>query len=520
MKNVFRNVFLSIILIVPTYGSAGIHETLPTYHWSYAYIKELQMRGSCLDLGQLNKPYTRGEVARSLLKVQSSLPEDITVKGMFNKLTKEFDKEIIEIKNSDGGTHNSVTGRLFLKNDINKEYDDDPVNRGVYRGGVGAKIGKHLFVYSGINFDQYAYHDSNYVGDRWRSMTAYTEQAYMNFIWKQFTLKIGRDFLKWGAGENSTLVFSNIARPLDQFSMSLSFGPFRYSFITSQLDPYPVSKVDSTGQSMRRYLSGHRIDASFFNNKLQFSISEIIFYGGPGRTVDFTYLNPFIFYHGAHRNKGDETNVLPTLDVLFYPIRNINIYGSLLIDDIQIEKKIPGDLEPNEIAYLIGSRWADPIGISGMAISGEYVRVANRTYKTPVPWETLIHRNQPLGHSLGNDFDHFQVGISKWFSADLWCKLQYEHTRKGEGSIYTPWDAPWMKYSIDQGYSEPFPTGVVEKRDHLRFQFRYQPSIHWGIEGEVVSSQYHNYQHVKGADESKVQWRIGVWWDGKWEFTL
>ncbi|MEJ2627779.1 MAG: hypothetical protein P8078_04405, partial [bacterium] len=150
----------------------------------------------------------------------------------------------------------------------------------------------------------------------------------------------------------------------------------------------------------------------------------------------------------------------------------------------------------------------------------EYVKITNRTYKTPHFEEVFLHRNQPLGHPLGNDFDLILAGVSKWFGADLWIMLQYEHVRKGEGSIYTPWDAPWLEKTLDEGYSEPFPTGVVEKRDHLRLQFRYQPSIHWGLEGEAVSISYGNYQHVPGAEESFLEWKIGVWWDGVWRFDL
>jgi len=501
---------------------ASVNETLPTYHWSYEYIKTLQSRGFCLDLLQSNLPYTRGEVANSLMGLNHNKEKNLLdnfVISILEKLLKEFNPEIQEIKNN-SEKEDYIIGRLHLINDFNKEAEKDLVYMGVYRGGIGVNLGKNLFAYTGIDFDQYSYHNPDYIGDKWRGMAAYTEQAYLNILWKQFQLKIGRDFLRWGTGESGTLIFSNIARPLDQFYASANFGPFKFSFITSELDPYPVSKIDSTGQSVRRYLSAHRLDASFFNYRLQISASEIIFYGGPGRVVDFTYLNPVIFYHGAHKNKSDETNVLPTLDLLVYPMKNLQFYGSVLIDDIQLEKTCPGDLEPNEIGWLVGSRWADPLGISGFMLSGEYVRVANRTYKTPSPWETFIFRNKPLGYPLGNDFDLWQVEVSKWFGGSLWLQFKYSRTRKGEGCLFTPWDEPWMNYTVEEGYSEPFPTGVVEKRKQLSFLIRYYSSVHWGMEAEVHFLRRENAYHIKNRSKNETSWRVGIWFDSGFKFLM
>ena len=365
-----------------------------------------------------------------------------------------------------------------------------------------------------VNFDRSAYLNDNYIGKRWRGIAAYTEQAYLRYSTKYVNFMVGRDFIRWGPSKNGTLVLSNITRPLDQFNVSFHFGIFKYSFLTSQLDPYPYANVDSIVVPIRRYISGHRLDVSLIKNRLQIGISEIILYGGPGRNIDFTYLNPFIFYHGAHKNNSDETNVLPTLDIMFYPTKKINIHSSILIDDIQIEKTGPGDLEPNEIGIIAGLNWSDPLNVLGSNISFEYVRVTNRTYKTPNLWETFIHRNEPLGHPLGNDFDHWQVGLSKWFFGKARAQIRYSQTRKGEGSIYTPWDNPWSEYTVEEGYSEPFPTGVVEKRNQMSFLFDYYASTHWGIEGELHFMSRDNAYNIEGATSSDTMWRIGAWFDG------
>jgi len=52
-----------------------------------------------------------------------------------------------------------------------------------------------------------------------------------------------------------------------------------------------------------------------------------------------------------------------------------------LIDDIQIEKSGPGDLEPNEVGYIYGANLADPFGVFGLDVYGEYTRITNRTFQ-------------------------------------------------------------------------------------------------------------------------------------------
>jgi len=503
---------------------AFLNETLPTWHWAYEYIAMLQNRGKLLELSAIEKPYTRGEVAVVLFKLKGEKTEKTSYTPFYlqliERLVNEFQPEIVEIRSEKSGQ--VIKAGLYLRLDIDNT-GNETAFRGMYRSRLNVQISKSISVHNALVFDRYKVDDPLYVGKKWRNMVGYTEQGYINFVKGPVALKFGRDFLRWGPGSSGTLFFSNLTRPLDQFIGSFTAGPFKYTFFTGFLDAMnvPMSE-EASGDSAfyQRYVAAHRVTGRFLKGRLEVGLTEAVLYGGKNRGLDWVYFNPFVVYYDAELNREVKDNKFFNLEISGYPDKNLFLYSTLLIDDIQVEKSEPGDLEPNEIGWLLGGKWADPFQVSGLTFSGEYVRIANRTYKTPHPWETFIHRNQPLGHPLGNDFDHFQLGISKWFSADLWCRLQYEHTRKGEGSIYTPWDAPWMEYSIDQGYSEPFPTGVVEKRDHLRLQFQYQPNLHWGIQGEVVSSQYHNYQHVKGADESKVQWRIGVWWDGEWGFTL
>ena len=249
-------------------------------------------------------------------------------------------------------------------------------------------------------------------------------------------------------------------------------------------------------------------------------MSEIMQYGGVNETFDPVYLNPVIFYHGSHKNdSGKAGNVLPTLDVLVYPTRNWQVYTSLLIDDIQIESAEVDDMEPNEIGWILGTKWADPFDVYGLTLLGEYALVTNRTYNTPMPLETFVHRNKPLGHALGNDFDHWQFGCQYILKNNVWLQLNYLRTRQGEGSLYTAFDTPWRAFTVEEGYDEPFPTGVVETTSRFGMDVTWYPRNRVRVLGDVDYVDVENEFNVEGESAGYWEWRVRVefdWTLGLW----
>lgn len=62
-----------------------------------------------------------------------------------------------------------------------------------------------------------------------------------------------------------------------------------------------------------------------------------------------------------------------------------------LIDDYQIDNKVPTDLEPNELGIITGLDIADPLGFEGTTLTAEYTRITNRTYKPYNITEWMLH---------------------------------------------------------------------------------------------------------------------------------
>jgi hypothetical protein len=66
-------------------------------------------------------------------------------------------------------------------------------------------------------------------------------------------------------------------------------------------------------------------------------------------------VNPFLISHGASINDEavtGENNAFLSVDLRGRPTQKSEVYGELLIDDVQVETKVPGDLEPDELGFL------------------------------------------------------------------------------------------------------------------------------------------------------------------------
>jgi hypothetical protein len=512
-------VWMPAIVCSPAFS--GLHETLPSWHWAYPYIDELRLRGEFDSLFVMNRPYTRGEIARALLTVAGREAADkigmnSTERKIIRKLENEFRHEMESLRNGDQKAEFPRVGILVQEN-IDSLSGPRSKLRGIYRSRLAVPLGRFGAIYNGMTFDQYLVDDPDYAGKKWRGLVEYTEQAYIALGTEKLGLKFGRDFLRWGAGRSGTLLFSDAARPMDQLDFKVTYGPFRYTFIAGVLNSWNTEpdQRDSLGtNTVHRYVSAHRLEVRLLKNRLQCAVSEAILYGGRRRPVDWRYLNPFLSYHAESLNDSDAANTLGSLDLAFWPHRGMEFYGSLLIDDIQVEKTGPGDLEPNEIGWLAGGRIGDPILFSGTSFFTEYVKVTNRTYKTPNPWETFQNRNVTLGYPLGDDFDRIEFGCSRWFTESVWAKASWAGIRQGEGSIFTPFDTPWLGHTLEQGYHEPFPTGVVERRNEIALSVRYNPNPFVGLEAEMRSTKTSNRGHVPGNKSSDTFWRLGLWLSG------
>jgi len=378
-----------------------------------------------------------------------------------------------------------------------------------------------------INLDRAKAIDPVYSGKKWRGLAGDIETAAIYFTRGGLSMTLGRQRVFWGP-QPVNLILSDMAEPLDLFSASYKKGRLQLSFLFVRLDesrPDSSDFVRLQGQTFHdnRYLVGHRLDVLFRKN-LRFGFFETSIFGGEGRPPELYYLNPLQFFHAAQLNENEDDNTILGLDFFWLPIRGLGMYGQLILDDFQIDRKSQGDEEPDEIGLMCGLFRSGNIGRFSPDIKLEYVRIANRTYHQSQPRNRYLYRNELLGHPLGPDADSLSIVFRFWPSFKQYTELELSYSRHGEGSIYAPWSEPWE--DVEGDYNEPFPSGVVEKSINLAVRINgYLPfgryiseHIFATIEGSYSSID--NRFNVEGQDDHTSRINLSLTWLGYLEIGI
>lgn len=364
--------------------------------------------------------------------------------------------------------------------------------------------------------------DPEYAGKKWRGLAGDIQSAALYYHRSHFKFTLGRQRVWWGP-QPINLILSATGEPLDMVAAEYARGRLHFNFIFARLDgsrPDSLDRIrypDYDYESDNRYLVGHRLDLRLHRG-LRLGLFETSVFGGVGRPPELYYLNPLQFFHAAQLNENVNDNTFLGADLTWLPGWNLMAWGQLLIDDFQIDDQVPGDQEPNEIGLMVGLQRAARIGSWQPDIKLEYTRITNRTYHQTHPRNRYLYRNEPLGHPLGMDADSLALAVS--FRPSRYHSLSVEaaHSRHGEGSLFGPWEEPWL--AGDEEYSESFPTGTVQKGLHIAFRVRgYLPMTtytrhHLHISLEAGWADHTNRYHVVDQGEAGTWLKCSISWLG------
>ncbi|MDZ7301489.1 MAG: capsule assembly Wzi family protein [candidate division KSB1 bacterium] len=489
--------------------------TLPTNHWAYEYLQQLGLRQRLPGTMLLTLPFSYQQIA-AMSDSAEPLAHSTAQQFWLQRLRAlTATPNALQPRIQAGWRIIEKTGRLNHEN---------VRSRLAVRSHLGIFPDRHLALFNVINMDQELGDDPQYIGKRWRGFTGFSEQAYALLHFDKYLVKFGRDFVWWGRGRDATLLISDHSRPMDHLLAQLDWPRLRLTYLAARLDrmPLPDSLVARYNVDFaERYLAAGRGEFELVKNRLRLAVTQMVLHGGPHHNFEWYYLNPFIFYHGEQLNekelsKNQGGNTLGVVDFVARLRPRVEFYGQLLVDDVQIEKTRRGDLEPNEIACLVGIEIADPVSLDATTVGLEYTRVANRTYNTLVAWEKFLHRHRPIAHFLGNDFDRWLLHASMYAGANVQLNFTTELLRRGEGRIDSVFDQSFKHYSLAQGYREKFPTGVVEKSWHLRLEARWHPRPGFFLSAHGQYSRYGNFAHRNGAHETDTGFFLRLWWEKDW----
>jgi hypothetical protein len=364
---------------------------------------------------------------------------------------------------------------------------------GTFRGGVAAQPIKPIFVYANFVLDEARAKDPTYTGKKWRGFAGDVENAFFDLHAGDFDLMVGRFAQFWGV--RNSLVLAATAT-MDGFGFSYRWGKLTISYRLAFLKGLNPS-VDSVSQYTNRYFAGHRFDFHF-NDHFRVGLFETVVFGGPGRPIDFYYLNPLIFFHGSQLNDGRDDNTLVGADATWKPRVGYKLYGQLIIDDFQFDNKSQGDKKPNLWGIVAGLYRADIAPSTDIKL--EYSRVTNWTYNQRLAQNRYLYDNRLISGALGDDYDLATVSLFRWLGAEKAVSLNLRLLRQGQGSVTAAWTEPWMN-AVGE-YSEPFPTGVVQTTFTPSLGFKGFLFDHLFVNFEAGLERVRNLGHVSGDDRT------------------
>ena len=219
---------------------------------------------------------------------------------------------------------------------------------------------------------------------------------------KNFEIRFGKGTSFFGNGYRSMLLSNNHA-PYPFFTLITNFWKIKYyNHFTTFYDIY------SSNISQKKHGAFHYLDYSL-NDRLTIGLFEGVLWQAKDenyeRGFDIHYLNPIIFYRPVEFSKHSPDNVLMGLNIN-YKLKNIDLYGQLLIDDLNINRyeNTGNGFFQNKLAYQIGLKSQFSINKHNFNILTEYNQAQPYTYAHKHPMQNYTHMNQALAHPLGANF--------------------------------------------------------------------------------------------------------------------
>ncbi len=247
-------------------------------------------------------------------------------------------------------------------------------------------------------------------------------------------ITIGRERLIGGSGQQrGALLFSDFAPKIDYISLNLKYKRFFFNFFHGWIlgeEELTLIEDDIGVRSLAdKYLSFHRFGAYFFDSRLQVAVSEIIVYGDRG--IEIAYLNPFLFFKSVEHSLRDRDKAMIALDLQYRPAEGLELYGDLLIDDLDFEK-LGTNWYGNKHAYRLGGI-VTPVfaGIQNAMLSADYVRIQPYVYTHRIPRNSYEHAGFPIGNPVGPNSDMWDVRWNQLLSGRSSVELYFQRIRKG-----------------------------------------------------------------------------------------
>ncbi len=480
------------LLLLPTLASAqDASPYVPLNHWGMPYVEHLIARGRLTDPTPLTRPFREADLLRALEAADSSrltAAEWGVVRRLATELTHRERGPMTRLE-----LHAGIAASSHARRDALREAG---VGHGTGSGGAALTLyfGPAVVV-THPYFDTRLKWDPDYFGKKDRVIAGRNAEAYVTAQWRYGEIFFGALDRNWGPPALEGLLLSPSPYSYDHFAVALGTAGVRLEGVLTQLDDLP----DTSGALNHRYLVAHRLILRP-PGRTTIALWEGTLIAGPNRQLEPWFANIFTLGLLAQYDQGSTPNNLVGLDVTTRR-GPTQLFGSVLIDDIQVDRSGPGDNEPPSYGLTLGARG----GAGPAAWTAFYTRVANLTYRTPNPAETVMRRGVGLARNF-SDYDQLTLRASLLPAPGTLLTPEITLLRQGQGDFRLPYP-PVATYD-----STPvFLSGVVERTVRLAVSYQLSAGA-WSVAGDGGVHLVRNAGHINGAQETRWVGRLELTW--------
>lgn len=428
-------------------------------------IEYLQVRG-LIDIPSI-RPY---ELEWIIPQIDELLINDVELNPIDRKMISYFNPVIT--KNQDFSY--LVHSNAFFQSE--PEYW-----RGFIDLRTGGRLAKTLGFSQALRFQRAS--DIDTTGPRaWNDFQVYLSEGMIKTQTGILHFDIGRRNFLLGYGDGNDLLLSLDPQAYDGFLMFIPTRYFEFYNIFSVLD-----------MAQNRFITIHRLGIAL-KRFLRIGFSEALLFG---QSFEPLYLNPFMPYYLSQWGLNRNDNIMWCLDFQLRLFKSI-FYGELLIDDYMYED----DPYPDKLAFKFGLK---TVILEKLLYKLNYTFVDKWVYTHRINDNVYVRGTYPLGFPLGNDVDRLATSIKYMSRFGLYPILSLEYVRKGEGSIFLP-------YEQEGGtWTPPFPSGIVEKK--LQVDFGFDFILRYNVYGRAKLGKRYwtNRSNISGNDENETVVDISIW---------
>lgn len=443
-------------------------ENVPISHRVYSFLKRMEVRGIIKNFDDASLPISRSEIANFLVDIyaqRDKLTEN--EQGYLELLMVEFENEL---KKESFFETSILTDGIKLKEGLLSDkakylyaYRDSNVNffadllfnldtrlsksssvvlaeiGGRLRGTYDGKLGFYLQSTDGQSFGdkELALEDirlrQNYKFNEKGSVNFDFTDAYIKYQIKYLSFQLGRESITQGYGFSGKLFISQTSPSFDFLKIRFKYKGVSYDFVHSWLLGTKFIILDPVAGNMTvinsKYLATHRLNFNFWD-RFNFGVWEGAIY--TKRFPELAYLNPINFYKSAEHSLQDRDNTLLGFDFKSNIFKNFQIYGTVLIDDINFPTLGTG-WYGNQLGYQFGFYFANLI--RDVDFIFEYTRIEPYVYSHRFNENNYTHNGFLLGHKIGPNSDDFFIKIIYLLSKRATLTVFIERTRHGKNPI-------------------------------------------------------------------------------------